>query len=95
MRFVWQKVFNNLEGIDNLAAMAAIYKNFYKWINRDFKEMCYQEGIYRFKGEYWATAFSLTSYRAFDLIGYSVINCPNSGKIVFFLTPTPCHYFSY
>ncbi|CAD5227626.1 unnamed protein product [Bursaphelenchus okinawaensis] len=49
--------------------------------------MCYHDKIYRLKGETWATAFSLTSSRAFNLCGKRVVNCRHSGNILFHLGP--------
>ncbi|CAD5217711.1 unnamed protein product [Bursaphelenchus okinawaensis] len=60
---LWQHIFHHFEGIESLAAMAAIHERFYKWINRDFKLMCYRDGIYRFKGETWAKAFRRIAVR--------------------------------
>ncbi|CAD5229085.1 unnamed protein product [Bursaphelenchus okinawaensis] len=68
---LWKDIFDHIEGIESLAAIASSHRSFYKWINRDFRRLCYREGIYRFQGESWANAFSLTTYRAFDLNGLS------------------------
>ncbi|CAD5227460.1 unnamed protein product [Bursaphelenchus okinawaensis] len=79
-----RNIFNYIENIDT---MASLDKTVYKCINRDFKEMCYRDGIYRFNQETWATAFSLTQYRAFYSFESSVFNCPYTGKVVFYLKP--------
>ncbi|CAD5225087.1 unnamed protein product [Bursaphelenchus okinawaensis] len=84
---VWQIILAKMVNIDSLAALAATNKTFYKRINRDFKSMCYSDGIYRLVGETWATAFSLTAHRAFDLL--CGVTCPHSGTFAFYLRP---HY---
>ncbi|CAD5217723.1 unnamed protein product [Bursaphelenchus okinawaensis] len=86
---LWPNILSHIEGlylhkgIDSEATIASIHKILYKWINRDFKAMCYQEGIYRLKGESWATAFSSIKDRAFDLRGRHGLSCPHTGKVVF------------
>ncbi|CAD5224632.1 unnamed protein product [Bursaphelenchus okinawaensis] len=82
---VWESIFSLLDGIDSLAALASTHKKFYKMLNRDFKTMCFCDGIYRFKGETWATAFSLAGNRAFDLSDFHVMSCPNSGMLAFYM----------
>ncbi|CAD5225618.1 unnamed protein product [Bursaphelenchus okinawaensis] len=84
---MWQKIFVYLESIDTVAALATINKNLYKSINRDFKAMCYQNGIYRFDGETWATAFTMAKYRAFDFENSDVFCCSTTGKVVFPVWP--------
>ncbi|CAD5217665.1 unnamed protein product [Bursaphelenchus okinawaensis] len=80
---LWRIIFEHIQDIDRVANAASIHKSFYKWINRDFKAMCYRNGIYRFKGETWATAFSLIKYRSFELRGQYGFNCSRTGKAVF------------
>ncbi|CAD5214163.1 unnamed protein product [Bursaphelenchus okinawaensis] len=84
-----QKICEHCESIATVAAMASINKKFYKSINRDFKAMCQQNGVYRFDGETWAIAFSLAQFRAFEFAKSDVFNCQTTGKVVFPVWP---HY---
>ncbi|CAD5229534.1 unnamed protein product [Bursaphelenchus okinawaensis] len=84
----WRKVIEHLTIMQDTCSLAMVNKRFYKLVEMDFKQLCYDHVVYRLKGETWAWAFSNFFNRAYNVMcgpkGLYMFNgvcCPFTGKM--------------
>ncbi|CAD5230735.1 unnamed protein product [Bursaphelenchus okinawaensis] len=84
----WHKVVNHMTSMNDMCSLAVVNKYFYKMVNTDFKQLCYDHIIYRLENECWAYALSQFESRAynvmpddFEMYRQNAVCCPFTGKM--------------
>ncbi|CAD5217737.1 unnamed protein product [Bursaphelenchus okinawaensis] len=85
---LWLSVIEYLDIWEDAISLAMVDKCFYKLVNQDFKQICYDHVIYRLKGETWAEAFADFATRTIRMMFVDsffhqeqAVCCPFTGKM--------------
>ncbi|CAD5213391.1 unnamed protein product [Bursaphelenchus okinawaensis] len=81
---LWQRVIEHVPSMEDTCSLAVVNKYFYKLVNMDFKQLCYDHVLYRLKGETWAYAFSNFGTRVRSN-KERIVCCPFTGKMAIHL----------
>ncbi|CAD5230739.1 unnamed protein product [Bursaphelenchus okinawaensis] len=84
----WDRVVYHMTSMDDMCSLAVVNKYFYKIVNTDFKQLCYDHIVYRLENECWAYALSQFGSRAYIALFSNVhmfwqhaVCCPFTGKV--------------